>query len=223
MLHDLTASIVGRLLLAAILGGVIGLERELNRKPAGIRTNLLICLGAALFTVVSWEMAGEYTGDHTRIAAQIITGIGFIGAGVVIRDRGTIVGITSAATIFVVAAIGMAAGSGLVGIGIFTTLLVLASLVVIGHLEVRLGLHAELLNFRVTAPAASGEIVEKVRRIIDDLGLQTRRWSTHPTEDGVLVEFESEVTVPQRRDLMNRLGALKVRSEARPVRVVTSL
>jgi putative Mg2+ transporter-C (MgtC) family protein len=223
MLHDLTASTVGRLLLAAILGGVIGLERELNRKPAGIRTNLLICLGAALFTVVSWEMAGSYTGDHTRIAAQIITGIGFIGAGVVIRERGTIIGITSAATIFVVAAIGMAAGSGLVGIGIFTTLLVLASLVVIGHLEVRLGLHAELMNFRVTAPAASGDIVEKVRGIIDDLGLQTRRWSTRPTGDGMLVEFESEVTLPQQRDLITRLGALKVRSEARPVRVITSL
>jgi putative Mg2+ transporter-C (MgtC) family protein len=223
MLHDLTASVTGRLLLATVLGGVVGLERELNRKPAGIRTNLLICLGAALFTVVSWEMAGTYTGDHTRIAAQIITGIGFIGAGVVIRERGTIIGITSAATIFVVAAIGMAAGAGLVGIGIFTTLLVLASLVIIGQLEIRLGLHAELINFRVTAPSSSTDIVEKVRRIIDDLGLQTRRWNTHRSNEGLLVEFESEVTVPQRRDLMIRLGDLNVRSEARPVRLITSL
>lgn len=74
MLHDLNTYIVGKLLLAAVLGGVIGLERELSHKPAGIRTNMLICLGAALFTVISYEMAGNVTGDHTRIAAQIIPG-----------------------------------------------------------------------------------------------------------------------------------------------------
>ena len=87
MLHDLDIYIVGRLLLAALLGGLIGLERELSHKPAGLRTNMLICLGGALFTVISYQMAGNFGGDHTRIAAQIIPGIGFIGAGVVIRER----------------------------------------------------------------------------------------------------------------------------------------
>src|SRR5271155_862335 len=106
MLHDLDAVTIGRLLLAAVLGGAVGMERELSHKPAGIRTNMLICLGAALFTIISYEMAANVGGDHTRIAAQIIPGIGFIGAGVVIRERGTIIGITSAATIFVVASIG---------------------------------------------------------------------------------------------------------------------
>jgi putative Mg2+ transporter-C (MgtC) family protein len=76
MLHDLNIYVVGRLLLAALLGGLVGVERELNRKPAGIRTNLLICLGASLYTIVSYEMAGSVGGDHTRIAAQIIPGIG---------------------------------------------------------------------------------------------------------------------------------------------------
>src|ERR1700690_223122 len=113
MLHDLNSYIVARLLLAAFLGGIVGLERELSRKPAGLRTNMLICMGAALFTIISYEMAGNVGGDHTRIAAQIIPGIGFIGAGVVIRERGTIIGITSAATIFVVASIGMTVGAGL--------------------------------------------------------------------------------------------------------------
>ena len=75
MLHDLNTSVVGRLLVAAVLGGIVGLERELNHKPAGIRTNMLISLGAALFTVISYEMAGNVGGDHTRIAAQIIPGI----------------------------------------------------------------------------------------------------------------------------------------------------
>jgi uncharacterized membrane protein YhiD involved in acid resistance len=113
MLHDLNTYIVGRLLLAALLGGIVGLERELSHKPAGIRTNMLICLGASLFTIISYEMAGNVGGDHTRIAAQIIPGIGFLGAGVVLRERGAIIGITSAATIFVVASIGMSVGAGL--------------------------------------------------------------------------------------------------------------
>lgn len=221
MLHDLTAAIVGRLLLAAVLGGAVGLERELSHKPAGIRTNLLICLGSALFTIISYEMASSFTGDHTRIAAQIIPGIGFIGAGVVIRDRGTLIGITSAATLFVVAAVGMAVGSGFYVTGIFTALLLLASLVVIGNLELRLGLQVELMYFRVTADGADTH--EVVRRIVDDVGIQTRRWSTHRTDDGVTVEFEGEVTVPQQRDLMGRLGALHGRSDARPVRPVTAL
>src|ERR1700722_7037990 len=85
MLHDWSSYVVARLLLAAVLGAIVGLERELNHKPAGVRTNMLICLGAALFTIVSYEMAGNVGGDHTRIAAQIIPGIGFMGARVVLR------------------------------------------------------------------------------------------------------------------------------------------
>ncbi len=132
MLHDLNTFILLRLVLAAFLGGLIGLERQLRRKPAGIRTNMLICFGAALFTIISYEMAGTVGGDHTRIAAQIIPGIGFIGAGVVIRDRGAVLGITSAATIFVMASIGMAVGAGMLATAIFATLMVLVALVAIG-------------------------------------------------------------------------------------------
>src|ERR1700756_2879760 len=130
MLHDLNIVIVERLMLAAVLGGAVGLERELRHKPAGLRTMMLISIGSALFTLISYEMAGSVGGDHTRIAAQIIPGIGFIGAGVVIRERGAIIGITSAATLFVVASIGMAVGAGLYVTGIFTALLLLSSLVV---------------------------------------------------------------------------------------------
>ena len=222
MLHGVNTYEIGRLLLAAVLGGAIGLERELSHKPAGIRTNMLICLGAALFTIISYEMAGAFGGDHTRIAAQIIPGIGFIGAGVVIRERGAVIGITSAATIFVVASIGMAVGAGLYGIGVFAAAVLLASLVIIGGLERRLGLHMQLMSFRVTA-AAGADTIEKVRRIVDKIGIRTRSWDTHPTDDGVLVEFEAEVTVPQERDLVTRLGALNARCEARPVRAVTAL
>jgi putative Mg2+ transporter-C (MgtC) family protein len=221
MLHGLNTYEITRLLVAAVLGGAVGLERELNHKPAGIRTNLLICLGAALFTILSYDMASAFGGDHTRIAAQIIPGIGFIGAGVVIRERGTVIGITSAATIFVVASIGMAVGAGLYGIGVVCAAILLASLVVIGRLEQRLGLHMRLMNFRVTS--TNDDTAESVRRIVDELGINTRRWHTHRTDGVLLVEFEAEVTVPQERDLVTRLGALNAHCEARPMRPVTAL
>src|SRR5579863_9323170 len=150
MLHDLNTVIVGKLLLAALLGGAVGLERELRHKPAGLRTMMLISIGAALFTIISYVMAGEVTGDHTRIAAQIIPGIGFIGAGVVIRERGAVMGITSAATIFVMASIGMAVGAGMLGTAIFATLLVLVALVVLGIAEDRFGLHTQMMVFQLT-------------------------------------------------------------------------
>jgi len=221
MLHGLNTYEIIRLLVAAVLGGAVGLERELNHKPAGIRTNMLICLGAALFTILSYEMASAFGGDHTRIAAQIIPGIGFIGAGVVIRERGTVIGITSAATIFVVASIGMAVGAGLYGIGVVAAAILLASLVVIGRLEQRLGLHMRLMNFRVTA--TSDDTAERVRRIVDELGINTRRWNTHRSDGVLVVEFDAEVTVPQERDLVTRLGALNAHCEARPIRPVTAL
>ena len=103
-----------RLVLAAFLGGAIGLEREIKHRPAGLRTNLFICVGAAMFTLLSDALAVRYLGDHTRIAAQIIPGIGFIGAGSILHNRDNLVtGITSAATLFVVASVGMAVGGGL--------------------------------------------------------------------------------------------------------------
>src|SRR5215475_8859095 len=104
---------VAKLLLAGGLGGAIGLEREVKRRPAGLRTNLFISMGAALFTLLSNQLASAHTGDHTRIAAQIIPGIGFIGAGSILHARGDLVtGLTTAATIFVVASVGMAVGGG---------------------------------------------------------------------------------------------------------------
>lgn len=108
-----------KLLVAAVLGSVVGLERELSGKPAGLRTTMLICVGAALFThlsiaigVIGLTPAGAPYGDVTRIAAQIVTGIGFLGAGAILHSSGGVLGLTTAATIWTTAAIGMAAGSG---------------------------------------------------------------------------------------------------------------
>ncbi|HXD21058.1 MAG TPA: MgtC/SapB family protein [Vicinamibacterales bacterium] len=119
-----------RLALAAGLGGAIGLEREYRRKPAGIRTNMLIGLASALFAILSIEV-GTAAGSPDRIAAQVVTGIGFLGAGAILRSGQNVHGLTTAATIWVNAAIGMATGLGLYNVaagGATLTLVVLAVL-----------------------------------------------------------------------------------------------
>ena len=124
-----------RLVVAAVLGGVIGLERQLRKKPAGLRTNMFICFGSAMFTIMSDQLASTYGGDHTRVAAQIIPGIGFIGAGSILHAKGSVTGLTTAATLFVVASVGMAVGGGLYITAVFATLMILAALALLGRLE----------------------------------------------------------------------------------------
>lgn len=127
-----------RLLLAAGLGAAIGLERELTGKEAGLRTTMLICIGSALFTALSVALATDTTADPNRITANIVSGIGFLGAGVIIRERGHVRGLTTAATIWVVAAIGIAAGSGRFVAAIGTVVLVLVVLVPLRRWERRM-------------------------------------------------------------------------------------
>ncbi|UCG57414.1 MAG: MgtC/SapB family protein [Phycisphaerales bacterium] len=118
-------------LLAVGLGAAIGLERQRSGKAAGLRTNMLICLGAAVFTMISKQMA-EPNGSVTRIAAQIVTGVGFLGAGAIIQDRGGIHGLTTAATIWLVASIGMACGAGLYRLAITSAAVAMIVLVCFG-------------------------------------------------------------------------------------------
>src|SRR5437773_12136280 len=112
-------SIPIKLILAAVLGGIIGLEREIRDKPAGLRTNIMICVGSTLFMSLSTQVAKVLGGDPTRIAAQIISGIGFLGAGAVLHSHGFVLGLTTAATIWVVAGVGMALGSGMYWLVVF--------------------------------------------------------------------------------------------------------
>jgi putative Mg2+ transporter-C (MgtC) family protein len=119
------------IILAVVLGGAVGLEREIKGKFAGLRTNTLICLGAAVFTIISKQMGGGQESSLTRIAAGVVAGVGFLGAGAIIQDRGGIHGLTSAATIWIVASIGMACGAGfllLAATSTITALIVLTGL-----------------------------------------------------------------------------------------------
>jgi len=130
--------------IAALLGAVIGLEREWSGKPAGLRTNMLICVGATLFTTISMTLADGYVdfehanADAARIAAQIVSGVGFLGAGTIIQSRGSVTGLTTAATMWVVAAIGMAVGVEAYMFSIGTAAFVLLALILLRQFEFRL-------------------------------------------------------------------------------------
>lgn len=138
-LEPLPFDLLGRLALAVLLGGIVGVERELSGKPAGLRTNILICLGSALLMDLSITIGvtdGEgRIGDPARIAAQVVTGVGFLGAGTIMQARGEVVGLTTAATIWVVAAIGLAVGAGHRAEAIAAALLVTLVLTALGWLE----------------------------------------------------------------------------------------
>jgi putative Mg2+ transporter-C (MgtC) family protein len=123
------------IILAIVFGSAVGLERELRGKAAGLRTNILICLGAAIFTIISRRMSADQADSVTRIAAQIVTGVGFLGAGAIIRDATGIHGLTTAATIWLVASIGMACGAGFYKLATVSTLLAIIILIGLSHLE----------------------------------------------------------------------------------------
>ena len=136
-----------RLLLAAALGAAIGIERESRQKPAGLRTNILIALGSALFTMLSIQMGGDGS-TPDRIAAQVVTGMGFLGGGAILRSGQTVHGMTTAATIWVNAAVGMAAGAGLYMIASVSTVITLIVLVVLPFAERHLDRYAGITNSR---------------------------------------------------------------------------
>ncbi|HEV3062249.1 MAG TPA: MgtC/SapB family protein [Vicinamibacterales bacterium] len=126
--------IVLRLVVAACLGAAIGLEREMHKKPAGLRTNILIAVGSALFTIMSIQLRTD-GGSPDRVAAQIVTGIGFLGAGSIIRSGRHVIGMTTAATIWVNAAVGMAVGAGELFMAAAATVVTLIVLALLAPLE----------------------------------------------------------------------------------------
>jgi putative Mg2+ transporter-C (MgtC) family protein len=133
-----THDIIVRLAVTVLLSGAIGFERSLTGKVAGMRTHILVGLGAAIFTLVSGYAFATGPSNADRIAAQIVTGIGFVAGGVILKERGTVKGITTAAGLWTVASIGMAAGAGLFALSVAGTIAVLLTLVVLRYVEARL-------------------------------------------------------------------------------------
>jgi putative Mg2+ transporter-C (MgtC) family protein len=134
---ELSQGTTGRMLMACAMGGVVGWEREWRHKALGLRTNMLICMGAALFTLLSPVLAGAVGTNQGQVASNIVQGIGFLGAGLILHTRNRVLGLTSAATVWVVAAIGMACGAGLYVVAGIATLIVYFALRFLGLLEAR--------------------------------------------------------------------------------------
>lgn len=191
-LGALRLDLLGRLLLAAALGGLVGIEREWSGKPAGFRTNLLICVGAALLTDLSMAVAAAAepgaAADPGRIAAQIVSGIGFLGAGTIIQMRGGVVGLTTAATLWVVAAIGIAVGARAYVEAVGTTVLVLVSLLALARLEPYLSRTAEGV-VRVTM-TRDADLVERVEAVMAEGMARTRVVEAERSADSVTMAYE---------------------------------
>ena len=188
LIEQLRLELLVQLVLAVILGGAVGLERELKGKPAGLRTNILICLGATLFTVLSYRL-GSGVGDPGRVAAQVLTGVGFIGAGTILHMRGAVTGLTSAATIWVVAAIGMAVGARgyIEAMGAtLVVMVVLAGLGPVEHLVAQQATHGHLIIHCRPEASALDELEALVRRT----GLEIDRTQSRMENVDLVVEFD---------------------------------
>ncbi len=203
VLGNLLSKMLARLVLAAILGGIIGLERELKHRPAGLRTNMFICFGAAMFTVLSLELASG--NEATRIASQIIPGIGFIGAGSILRDRGGVTGLTTAATIFVVASIGMACGGGLYVLAVFATVLIFLALRALGAMERRWNLKPLIMNYSVVTDKPTEEIVEEINQALEDQDKELTGLRMSKSDSKERIVFSVGATRSEHQYLLERL------------------
>jgi putative Mg2+ transporter-C (MgtC) family protein len=204
-----------RLVVAALLGGVIGLERELDEKAAGLRTHMLVSLGSALFTLVSAYGFREFLNhgkvvsfDPSRIAAQIVTGIGFLGAGVIFRQGFTIRGLTTAASLWLVAAVGLAAGAGYWQGAVIATGVGVVSLRPLERLKELIVPQraANRMLVELAEGETSGRVLEAVERHGDLLALR---------RDGRRLEIELRIDRDQRSRALDEVAELESVQEAR--------
>lgn len=180
-----------------VCGGAIGFERELSRKAAGLRTNVLICMGAALYMIVSRHISGgaPYT-DPARLAAQVVTGIGFLGAGVILQSRGSVTGLTTAATIFLVGAVGISIGEGMFGLALFSTALIIIVLVVLRKVERALIRRKRLFHYTLSTndPAALLDevldLLEKEHVHLEDFDVKNLPDNQHEVKLSVVTSLD---------------------------------
>ncbi|MCG3128699.1 MAG: hypothetical protein CHACPFDD_03590 [Phycisphaerae bacterium] len=186
-----------RLLAACVAGGIIGFEREVHDKPAGLRTNVMICLGAALFAIVSIRFSAGVdgaSGDPARIAAQVVTGVGFLGAGAIIQARGgAVLGLTTAATIWTVASIGLAFGAGRFGLGAVATAIACGILFGLSRVEQRIARWRTTDHLEVLTQAAADS--ERLMAYSRTCGVELRMRYASKVESGY--SFHLRVSGPK--------------------------
>jgi putative Mg2+ transporter-C (MgtC) family protein len=195
---------VPRLLAASLLGGVIGLEREYKRRSAGVRTNLLICLGAAFFTLLSAVLAGDTNASKGQVASNIVQGIGFLGAGLILHNRSRISGLTSAATVWVVASIGMACGAGLFAAAGIATAIVVIALELVGFLERRASIKIYSLIYEARGNDQTA-VLRSILTAMDKAGQQLSDFTASAIGDLQRVTFNVIATKKQHDRLHGKL------------------
>jgi putative Mg2+ transporter-C (MgtC) family protein len=211
--HD----ILLRLLFAAALGAAIGIERDVHRRPAGIRTSMFVCTSTALFTILSAELAHLW-GDSssTRIASNIVQGIGFLGAGAIMKDGTGMVGMTTAATIFLEAGIGMAAGAGLYRVAGSAAVITLFGLVILGWAAEAFHLKPRMLIFRFTTSHAEN-VAEELQKLLASLKVRVSQFRVSMAGPTSVVEFEADVSHRQQLEIVSQLNRQGIITEIVPV------
>lgn len=185
-----------KLVAALLFGGIIGLEREYRSKDAGFRTHFLVALGAALFTIISQYGFGDGVKDSSRVAAQVVSGIGFIGAGLIVFQRNTVRGLTTAAGLWVTAAIGMACGVGMYALAAIVTVLILLGLEVLNEIIPQI----TTITLQVSFSSPTRENAQRVIEQIKSHSMEVYSFELHSrhTSQGSLYEVKMEIKVQSR-------------------------
>ena len=216
-----------RLLMSCAMGGAVGFEREWHHKDSGLRTNMLICMGACIFTLMSLVLAGD-TGSKGQVAANIVQGVGFLGAGLILHTKNRVLGLASAATVFVVAGIGIECGAGLYLEALVSTVLVVLALQMVGTLESRLGWKRFPMIYEVRADIGATLMVEvegeaRAETRAEDVDVALHRMQTAIL--GVLDAVGQRLAVLERDNIagIERVAFTVVATKKRHARILKDL
>lgn len=195
MTIDFILDISLRLIVALLLGGSIGLEREYRSKDAGFRTHFLVAVGAALFTIISVFGFADGVKDTSRVAAQVVSGIGFLGAGLIVFQKNVVRGLTTAAGLWVTAAIGMACGVGMYAMAFIVTVLILFGLEVLNKFIPQLGTTTMQLSFSSPSRENTKEVAEQIKA--ESVQIYNYEMKAKRTSKGEIYEVEMELRLPR--------------------------
>lgn len=202
----ISQGVIGRMVMACAMGAVIGWEREWRHKASGLRTNILICMGAALFTILSAVLAGDASPNKGQVASNIVQGIGFLGAGMILHSRTRVLGLTSAATVWVVAAIGMACGAGLYMEAAIATAIVYTALRFIGLLESRASWKRFPMLYEVRG-ADENQMFAEVLAVLDREHLRLKIVDRDKLGAQERVTFSISASSVRHKELLAKLNA----------------
>lgn len=217
MFENLFVENMFRLIVALLLGGAIGLEREYRSKDAGFRTHFLVAVGAALFTIISQYGFDDQIKDSSRVAAQIVSGIGFLGAGLIVLQKNAVRGLTTAAGLWVTAAIGMACGVGMYGYAVSVTILILLGLEVLNEMLPHIGSNTVQVSFSSPTREGAKRIVEQIKH--DCVEISSYEMRERRTSKGEIFEVNMAIKMKRGEKGEKLLGYINELDDVRMVSI----